>query len=93
MRRISARVSGATLNPKSREARRKARDAQYPHRILDKRRRHVAQQALLQIALAAVRIDQRAVGVARAIALMVRSRRCRSCSSVTSGENWVAKPR
>ena len=47
------------------EARGEARDAKHAQRILGERRRHVAQHAGRKIALAAVRIDQRAVVVAR----------------------------
>ena len=46
------------------EARRKARQPQDAHRVFGKRRRHVAQHLGLEVALAVVRVDQRAVNVA-----------------------------
>ena len=48
-----------------RKARGEARDAQDAHRVLDKRRTDVAQNAGVKIALALIRIDQRAVLVER----------------------------
>jgi hypothetical protein len=51
----------------------------------------VAQHLGLQIALA-VEGSIRLPSAALAMALMVRSRRARSSSSVTSGAAWKAKP-
>jgi hypothetical protein len=47
------------------EARRKTCHAQQPHRVFDKGVGHMPQHTLLQVALAAVGVDQRAVFVAR----------------------------
>ena len=65
MRRISSPVSGATREAERGQARGKSGHAQHAHRVLDKGRRHMAQQALLEIAPAAVGVDQRAVQRAR----------------------------
>jgi hypothetical protein len=54
---MSASVPGSTRG--------KARHPQYAHRILDERRRHVPQAARLDVAGAAVRIDERTVGGSR----------------------------
>lgn len=62
----------------------KARDAQHAQRIFTKRGRDMAQQALTEIVLSAVGVDNCAVGI-WARALTVRSRRSRSASRVTSG--------
>jgi hypothetical protein len=73
------------------EAGGKAGEAQDAHRVFGKGRADMAQDFGLQIALTVEGVDQCAVGCP-AMALMVRSRRARSSSSVTSGAAWKAKP-
>ena len=71
------------------------RHPQDAHRVFDERIGDVAQQAGLEVCAAAVGIDDGSIGRRRivssvtlsAMALIVRSRRLRSSSSVTSGEN------
>ena len=86
--RISAIVSGATRKPSG--AKRAAKRATRSTRTGSSTNAGDTwrSQRSLQIALAVERIDElrRSVG-SLAIALIVRSRRSRSCSSVTSGEN------
>ena len=74
------------------EARREARQAQDAHRILGERRRDVAQHAARPGRAGRRRGRSRGPSSSCAIALIVRSRRDRSCSSVTSGAAWNAKP-
>ena len=75
------------------EARGETRDAQHAQRILDERRRHVAQHAGARGRPAPPKGSISAPCSSRAIALIVRSRRARSSSSVTSGEAKNSKPR
>ena len=67
------------------EARREARDAQHAQRILGERRADVAQDAGTQVARRRRADRSASPSSSRAIALIVRSRRARSASSVTSG--------
>ena len=75
-----------------REARGKAREAQNAHRVFDKRIADMAEQLALRdrrgrrTDRSPARSVRRPGVTSRAIALIVRSRRARSSSSVTSGE-------
>ncbi len=84
------------------EARGEAGHAQDPHRVFAEGIRHMAQHLVAQVALPGEGVDQcclvgfsaaSASSDGRAIALIVRSRRARSSSSVTSGEACTTKPR
>ena len=74
------------------EARGEARHAQDAHRVLGERLAHVAQDPGLAGRAAPPWGSTSAPSSPRAIALIVRSRRRRSSSSVTSGAAWNAKP-
>ena len=76
--------------PQRREPRHEAGRAG-PATVFDEGRADVAQHAVLQVAHAIERIDQRPSS-ARAIALRVKSRRRRSSSSVTAGSACTTKP-
>ena len=58
MLRIRVDRLGRDRESERREARGEARDAQHAQRILDERRRHVTQHPRLEVAAAAVRIDE-----------------------------------
>jgi hypothetical protein len=68
-----------------------ARAAQDAHRILGEGRRDMAQHACFDVARAAEGFEECACSSC-AMALTVKSRRSRSCSSVTDGSAWIAKP-
>jgi hypothetical protein len=91
--RIISTVSGRDREAEPGEAGREARHAQDPHRVLGEGRRNVAQHPRLEVAAAAPGVHEPAFAYRRASALIVRSRRRRSSSSVTSGAQWIAKPR
>ena len=70
------------------EAGRESGDAQDAHRVFGEGRRDVAQQLRVRGRARRPRDRSSVPSASSAIALMVRSRRCRSSSSVTSGEAW-----
>ena len=83
-------VSGATLKSCRRAAKRQP--AQDAHRVFGENRRTWHQHPGLQVALPAVRIDQRALGIARHRVDGQVAPRFRSSSSVTSGAACTTKP-
>jgi hypothetical protein len=74
------------------EARREARQPQDAHRVFGKGRRHMAQHPPASRSRWPPCGSISVPSSSRAMALIVRSRRARSSSSVTSGAAWKAKP-